>query len=421
MPEHGEFSPEQDDKPAFSHARDILWPGGSMSSFEFDSIVQQRGLHRVPAPGGGDVLMDETEFRRFEQSELPLLVYEREFDMRNDAHLVSEMLGDGPLAASVEAAFQVRIRHLSDAMRAAQRDEHYPVRTEEVARAQRDLYFMLSAVAGALGARDFQTGIEDRNTFVYPMSMKDMGDWGREFAFDVCTDSFANEGDIEVDPESELDPDAFRYWGELKITVNPSKRISFSYVPHEESARKYHEAQDVLEREGRIVYHEFSDLNFRLDLDDKAPEGLSLDFGRSDFEGETMLREGDLLGRVLATVSSDGGHTYEGFHRSMLDEFKPMAETLMMQLQLQLQERRDRFPDEETAQRIERRLMARIEGDSSPFTELDDYLAERQRQEEQLRRHGGARRFDRDLDRYRRTHLDPDTAVPDQEDPPRAA
>jgi hypothetical protein len=413
-PEHGE--------PTFSHANDILGGNDSISSFEFNRQIEERGLHRVPAHGGGDVLMDEEEYRQFEQSELPLLMYDRGFEMLEDAHLVSEMLGGGPLAEGVEKAFKLRIWQLSEAMRDAQRNERYPVRPEEVARAQRDLYFMLSATAGALGARDFQTGIEERRTFVYPTGMKNMGERGREFSFDVCTDSFGNEGDFESDPNAELDPDEFRYWGNLKISINPDKRISFSYEPHQESAKGFHEAEDVVERDGRVIYHKFVDLNFRLDLDDKAPEGLSLDFGRGEFEGKTMLREGDLLGRVLSTVSPDGSHTYEGFRRNMIPELKPTAEGLMMQLQLQLQERRDKFPDEQTAGQIEQRLLHKLKAGDPRVTEMDDYLAERYRQGEDRRRTGEVRRYQRDLERYQRMH--PTFEQPgalDQDDQTRAA
>lgn len=61
--------------------------------------------------------------------------------------------------------------------------------------------------------------------------------------------------------------------------------------------------------------------------------------GRSAFESDTFLRDGDLLGCVMELADpANGSHTYDGFTPEMLPQLKGMAERLIVQLTLGMNE-----------------------------------------------------------------------------------
>jgi hypothetical protein len=216
---------------------------------------------------------------------------------------------------------------------------------------------LLAAASVALGARSFQDGVEDRETLVWPKEMKNRGDRGYEYTFEAVTDLYWDEGDYEG--EDVID-EPYRYWGALRISVNPNQRIEISYVPDREAAAAYHMSEAVRQTGDKLTVYQPIELSLRLDLDSTAPEGMAVDFGRGDFEGEKFLREGDLLGRVLGSVRPGSStHFYEGFSPGMVEQFRPAAEELIMQMALQFQEKLNRFPDGELLDQIEVRMRER--------------------------------------------------------------
>lgn len=124
--------------------------------------------------------------------------------------------------------------------------------------------------------------------------------------------------------------DGLIYQGILRIEIDPAKRINFSYTPQQDSARQHYEQDMQRQSETGAKVHPVSDLSIRLDLDPKAPNGISLDIGRSQFDGEQFSRPGDVVGKVMAAGSPEGSHTYEGFTQEMVDQFRPLAEELVV-------------------------------------------------------------------------------------------
>lgn len=277
---------------------------------------------------------------------VPEELYQRNRIIREDARLLASGLGGGDLAKATGKALAKRADDIVEVARKVNAGQESSMTLEEVAIAQRDLFFLEQAVIQALGERDFQTGIEISNTIVESLEYKKMAGNGYSFTYAASTVTTQYEGDHPEPEEGDVHRGVdFRwlegtpYRGRLEVSIDPDRRISFSYIPEQEVSRVRYDTSHVAERDNKLVHHAFRELNMRLDVDAKSPAGVALDLGRSAFESDTFLRDGDLLGRVMELADPvNGSHTYDGFTSEMLPQLRDIAERLIVQLTLGMNE-----------------------------------------------------------------------------------
>ncbi len=314
----------------------------------FELAKQQAAALEPPSWLGNNASDSEAReaelVKRAEEAELTpdILRWREEAD--HDALLVGKALGQGDLPRAVGVALQLRIHELADLGMAVGSGERSDVELNDVTRARRDLGFLLSGLTVALGARDWQAGVENQ-TYVYFRGAKKAGKERFESEYDTCVDRFYPEGDgdfewvdddggggayKDVNGKMPDNSEEVHYPGKILIAVDPDKRINFSYF-HELDSSAVHYRQTIsrISLSGKPVDDEAADLSVRLDLDPTAPAGIALDIGRSSFRSETYSRLGDLMGKLLSVSSPEtGSHTYAPFTESMVEEFKNVAEYL---------------------------------------------------------------------------------------------
>ena len=191
--------------------------------------------------------------------------------------------------------------------------------------------------------------------FLYTHAWYQSGRRGRHGGFIaeyiVCNDTYSPDDEDHDDVLEELKEEGQRYGGEelwpdefhksakLEIRVDPLKRIEFIYTPEATTAMQRHASKSKVVREGVERHYENNALSIRIDLDPTAPNGVALDVGRSEYdgqrEGQHMVRSADLLGSVLSRTSETGSHEYAGFTEAMAEQFMTFAEQLSVQLSLQ--------------------------------------------------------------------------------------
>jgi len=299
-------------------------------------------------------------------------MYWRNKGMKHEAVEFGEGLGAGALQVAVGAAIARRSDDIVEVARRVGAGQESRVTIEEVARAQRDLYFLMQTALHVLGKRENY----DDGTAIYPQQDKKTGRNAYTFSYKTTTETVDFEGDFEDASASEIDilwAEGTPYKGTMTVTVDPEKRISFSYRPDQASAQRHHTTEDIAQRGDKLVHHGFDDLNLRIDLDPKSPAGVAVDFGRSEYESDTYLRDPDLLGRVMEIADPENGsHTYDGFTPDMQEQFRPMAEGLIVKLALSFNERDAMI----RVARARRELSERREA-GRPVSEHDRWLMER--------------------------------------------
>lgn len=255
-------------------------------------------------------------------------------EMITTADDIRRGLPDMPLADGVVEAMKAKTTDLLAAIRMAGEDNSEGIPLEDVRRAMRDQYFLFASIGLTLGAYDSQEAIERHYTFAYPRSMKHLNKGRFESRIAVRNETLTDEGDfVEVQGEDRdyKFEDGFGYTGMLTITIDPAKRIEFSYKADQQSARQFHESTTEV-RNGKHTTYNNDDMSLRIDIDPTAPAGIAMDFGRSKFHGDKLSREGDLLGKVYSLVTPEtGSHEYTGFTPEMKDQFAPFAEEIMLQ------------------------------------------------------------------------------------------
>ena len=264
-------------------------------------------------------------------------VLKRQAELIESVALIVVALGSSDLSRATGSALAARGAELVEAYEKQQHSKSDDAELD-ILRAQRDLYFLVTALTVALGQRGWQEGVE-AGTHVFFESGKKKGRGTYESRYRVNSDTYEDEGDFEdYEYDSDdltrnrdlLSEDGFGYAGTLVVEIDPEHRINFSYRPDQASAEAHYEQTVKVTRDGKERAWMTRDLSVRLDLDPTAPNGLSLDVGRSPYEGENLERPGDLVGKVLATTSSEGSHTYEPFTSDMVPEFSNMAEMLIV-------------------------------------------------------------------------------------------
>lgn len=202
---------------------------------------------------------------------------------------------------------------------------------------QRDVYF---AIAGACQALNlYQEGLahvaqDPFDTHAWYQS----GEKGRAgmytSRYSVCTDDFHGDpvdhyDELKTADDDDLWPDEFHY---------PGTRIEFLYKPDITTMRQRHESHSV---HGDTITHNDA-LSIRIDRDPDAPNGLSVDIGRSVYDavynGKRLYRTNDLLGGILMDASPSACHAYDGFIDTDLEEFESFTQRLVVQLELQCRE-----------------------------------------------------------------------------------
>lgn len=308
---------------------------------------------------------------------VPETLHRRNEQLKDDASLLAEGLGGSPLAKAVAQAFARRSDEMLTLAQQVRASHDKRVTIEEVTLAQRDLFFLQQAAIQALGVRSIEEGYEASNTYTRPVGYASTNRKHNAYIFryEVHTTTFDYEGDYDDLPDEDW-PEGTPYSGTLEIEVDPAKRISFSYTPKLENARARHATSDVKQREHKLVAHDFASLNMRIDFDEYSPAGVALDFGRSEYESATFIRDSDLLGKVMHAINPEhGSHTYDEFTPDMREQLTPMAERLSVRLALGMKEYESsreaddtslkRFRSQRLGWRAVREEVARVRSDGS--------------------------------------------------------
>lgn len=94
---------------------------------------------------------------------------------------------------------------------------------------------------------------------------------------------------------------------------------------------------------------ETSSLRVALDLEDRVSnQAVSLDLGRSIYEGKTMSRSGDKLGNLLQQVSDSGSHNLDSFSKVMVPYFSKLANLFLEKTKV-VAEKLSQSPDQHSA------------------------------------------------------------------------
>lgn len=271
--------------------------------------------------------------------------YESFKNAQTAAMSLAEQLPESGLRGGVYKAIMAKNFDLLAAIRQARQESDFPIPLEDLYRAQREQFFLLSAAAGALGFDDYDLMVDLGTRIEMREGVKARNN-GFRSVYDVLTETFFDMGDYEDIPQSRRDSIDFAYTGQLHVSINPQRGVVIDYIPTQKSARRYHNTEsEVTGSDGdQRVYHN-EGLSMRIDLDATAPCGIALDMGRSPYDGSRngrhLKRNGDLLGRVYATVTEQGSHEYTGFTTEMRDEFRTFAEELTLAQYLRWQDRRE--------------------------------------------------------------------------------
>lgn len=325
-------------------------PNGS-KPWWYDETLENS--HFVQSQSGAEYAIDDTVYNEFLNHDVDIADFLRYTDMVKTADECRRGLPDMPISDGVVAAMKAKADQVLQALEQAPDNEYDMPSVDEVRRAMRDIYFLYSCLALVTGAHSSHEAIEKNLTFAYPKSHRHLNNGRYESIIKVQNETLLDEGDFVEITGEDRDYDfqeGFAYIGQLRILIDPKKRIEISYTPEQESAQAYHASETVVRNDTQKRYQN-TDISMRIDIDHTAPAGVALDLGRSAFEGDKLTRPGDLIGNVFSSVSPHGSHEYTGFTPDMKDQFPQFADEFALQQYLY-----HKWRDDELKNKISRRL-----------------------------------------------------------------
>ena len=213
---------------------------------------------------------------------------------------------------------------------------------EDAQRLQRDFHFMLSGIAGCLAGDNNFTFFAEKGVYLYkaldtrrhiktPITLND-GAIQYEFQLynydlvGIDSNGLAKElGGVENVPTDHIDIP-----GKLKVLIRPDQkpqRIMFEYVPEIQDAATHYKSEGaVVSKSGKVKPFDRVGLSLRLDLDEHMVSGISLDLGRGYHWSDKLIRNADLVGRLLGETHLDT------FEASMQSEFSTLAHAIIDKL-----------------------------------------------------------------------------------------
>lgn len=307
-------------------------------------LPEEAAAWTVDDEEGTTLTLDQSSMEELIHLDVGPKEYSYYADIRNSIESLQLALPNGALKDGITIALSAKSMDLLAATRQARRESDFPISLGDIHRAQRDLFFSLSALRGVVGATEDDNLIAEDDTHIWRTFGKRIQNGGYVSDYKVCTDLSSDEKDQDgIAPEDKDYMDTFHYPGKVQLKIEPLKRIEIIYTPDRQSARDYHTSHtDITAPDGKQTSFDNDSLSLRIDIDELAPAGIALDIGRSAYDGgrngKSMQRNGDLLGRIFQSVTPYGSHEYSGFTPAMKDEFRGFAEQLALRQYLRSQE-----------------------------------------------------------------------------------
>jgi len=138
------------------------------------------------------------------------------------------------------------------------------------------------------------------------------------------------------DPESDFEYDLrilARPRAEKTAEARISLELGFDTNKPNPELKQAFEQEVTYKKDNKKVQK--SSLRFSIDRETKGEKAhLSLDFGSSQFEGETFSRTGDMFGNSIALISEYGSHTPQTFSEEFADEetFAKLVQTIQEEI-----------------------------------------------------------------------------------------
>ena len=303
------------------------WDDGPDVRNDVYEIVDKTGDLRL-------LIEDPVELALFKELDVSVVEFTSYQDMVSAAKDLADALPAGQLHNGVHIALLAKATDYIDAVRDVRRGERSDVSLEVILQGMRELKFAYESFATVIRLHSPSVNSEYGINAWYISGGKGRNG-GYHAHYEVCNDSYYNLGDQEVD--GEYPPDEYHYPALVGVHINPHRRVEFTYTPTGKLTHDLHRSRTVVYGDTPKVFGNTS-LSIRIDLDEKAPHGIAVDVARGPHKGDSMERDGDLLGTIFAAISEGDSHEHRGLEPGMTREFRGFSEQLALQLYLQNKE-----------------------------------------------------------------------------------